>query len=74
MAPVAPLAMEDPKPQPRRLLKVKQASHYLSISPWKLRKLIQDGEIPYLQDGDYGPFLLDIRDLDEFVEKHKKGG
>ncbi len=61
------------KSQPtRRLLKVKAAADYLGCSPWKLRKLIQDRELPYLQDGDYGPFLLDVFDLDDYIEKNKK--
>jgi excisionase family DNA binding protein len=66
--------MEDPKPQPRRLLRVKDAARYLAMSPWKLRKFIQDGVLPYLQTEPTGPYLIDIRDLDEFIEKNKKGG
>jgi len=66
--------MEDKKTnQGRRLLRVKAAALYLSISPWKLRKLIQDGALPYLQTEAYGPYLLDIRDLDQFIQNNKKG-
>jgi len=41
------------------------------MSEWKHRRLIQDGILPYLHDGDGSPFLLDIRDLDEYVERNK---
>jgi len=40
-------------------------------SPWKVRQLIANRRIPFLQDGD-GPFLLDIRDLDGFIERSKR--
>jgi hypothetical protein len=41
------------------------------MSEWKLRRLIQDGLLPYLHDGEGAPFLLDVRDLDEYVERNK---
>jgi excisionase family DNA binding protein len=56
----------------RRLLRTVAAARYLSISPWKVRKLIQDGRLPVVQDVEGGPFLLDLHDLDEFVEKNKR--
>lgn len=56
----------------RRLLRIKQASEYLSLSPWKLRQLIQCGKLPVVQDTDGSPFLLDVRDLDGFVERNKR--
>ena len=56
----------------RRLLRIKQASEYLSLSPWKLRQLIQCGKLPVVQDTDGSPFLLDVRDLDGFVERSKR--
>jgi excisionase family DNA binding protein len=56
-----------------RLFRLKTASEYLSLSPWKLRRLIQEGRLPVIQDCDGGPFLLDVRDLDGFVERNKRG-
>ncbi len=56
----------------RRLLRIKDASEYLSLSPWKLRQLIQCGKLPVVQDTDGSPFLLDMRDLDGFVERSKR--
>ena len=56
----------------RRLLRLKVAAEYLSLSPWKVRRLIQEGRLPVVQDCDGGPFLLDVRDLDGFVERNKR--
>jgi hypothetical protein len=56
----------------RRLLRLRAAGEYLSLSPWKLRQLIQCGKLPVVQDGDGSPFLLDVRDLDGYVERNKR--
>ena len=58
--------------QGRRLLRSVQAAEYLSVSVWTLRRLIQNGELPVVQRGDNGKFLLDILDLDGFIERNKK--
>jgi excisionase family DNA binding protein len=55
----------------RRLIRTKEAAAYLSISDWKLRRLIQEGIVPVVQDHDGGPFLLDLRDLDSYIDSHK---
>ena len=49
------------------------AAEYLSLSPWKLRRLIQEGRLPVVQDTEGGPFLIDVRDLDGFIERNKRG-
>jgi len=41
------------------------------MSDWKLRRLIQEGIFPVVQDLEGGPFLLDLRDLDGYIESHK---
>jgi excisionase family DNA binding protein len=56
----------------RRLLRLKPAAEYLSLSPWKLRSLIQAGRLPVVQDSEGSPFLLDVRDLDVYVERNKR--
>ena len=56
----------------KRLLRTRDAAQYLSISSWKLRRLIQDGKLPVVQDGDGSPFLLDMRDLDGYIERNKR--
>jgi excisionase family DNA binding protein len=55
-----------------RLFRLKMAAEYLSVSPWKLRRLIKEGRLPVVQDCDGGPFLLDVRDLDGFVDRNKR--
>jgi excisionase family DNA binding protein len=55
----------------RRLIRTKEAATYLSMSDWKLRRLIQDGAFPVVQDHEGGPFLLDVRDLDAYIENNK---
>lgn len=36
-----------------------------------VRKMIANGKLPHVQDEEGGPFMLDIRDLDAWVEKLK---
>lgn len=66
--------MRIPPSPVHRLLRTKDAASYLSISEWKLRRLSQDGELPFIQHGEGTPFLYDIRDLDVFIEKNKQTG
>jgi hypothetical protein len=58
----------------RRLLRLKPASDYLSLSPGTLRALCQRGEIPVIRltENGHAPWLLDIRDLDAWVERTKR--
>jgi len=56
----------------KRLLRLKDASVYLSLSPWKLRRLVWSGRLPVVQDCEGSPFLFDCRDLDSFVESNKR--
>ncbi len=58
----------------RRLIRTKEAATYLSMSEWKLRRLIQDGAVPFIQDHEGAPFLLDVRDLDAYIESNKHFG
>ncbi len=63
--------MADQTKLPQRLLRTKEAAAYLRISEWKLRRLIQDEIIPIVQDYLDAPFLLDIHDLDAYIESNK---
>jgi len=56
---------------PRRLLRTKEAAQYLGMSPGKLRRLTQYGELPIIQHDERAPWLYDLRDLDEHIEKSK---
>ncbi len=57
---------------PRRLLRTKEAAQYLGMSPGKLRRLTQDGELPIIQHDERAPWLYDLRDLDDHIEKYKR--
>ena len=57
----------------KRLLKVKQAAVYLSLSTKKLRRLVQAGSLPVIRGGaNTAPWLLDVRDLDTWIERNKE--
>lgn len=58
----------------RRMLRVREAAEYLGVSPWKIRELINSGQLPYVQNGLKGHFSLDIRDLDAYIEFRKRLG
>jgi len=56
-----------------RLVKTKQAAEYLAISQWKLRNLVQQGAIPYIEDGGgTSPWRFDLRDLDAYIERSRR--
>jgi excisionase family DNA binding protein len=56
----------------RRLVRLTIAAEYLSLSPWKMRRLIQEGRLPVVQDCEGSPFMLDLRDLDVYVDRNKR--
>jgi len=55
----------------RRLVRLKAAARYLSISVAQLRTRIQRGEIPCIPQGDHAIWLVDIEDLDDWIRKSK---
>ena len=56
-----------------RLVKTKQAAEYLAVSQWKLRNLVQQGLIPFIEDGGgMSPWRFDIRDLDAYIERSRR--
>jgi len=55
-----------------RLLKTNDAASYLAISPWKLRTLVQSGEISYIAGDGSSPWLLDKQDLDRWIETREQ--
>jgi excisionase family DNA binding protein len=55
-----------------RVLKTKQAARYLSVSTWKIRNLVQSGEIACILGDGTTPWLFDIRDLDGWIERRKQ--
>jgi len=55
----------------RRLLRTRDAALYLGSSPWKLRRLVQEGVLPRVGDADSGRWLFDLKDLDAYIESNK---
>ena len=61
-----------PRATVRRLLRTKEAAEYIGVSPWKLRKLVKAGKLPFIEDGDGSPWRIDIHDLDAYSERDKQ--
>jgi excisionase family DNA binding protein len=61
-----------PNPVRKRLLRTKEAAEYLGISRRKLRALVQDGQFPFVQFDEYGPWWIDLHDLDTFIAAAKQ--
>jgi len=55
----------------RRLLRLKPGAAYLSMSVGSLRARIQRGELPAVVTGEGAPWLVDIKDLDDWIDKNK---
>jgi excisionase family DNA binding protein len=55
----------------QRMVRIPQAASYLSMSSWKVRQLIATGVLPFLQPEPGSPILLDLADLDRYVETNK---
>jgi len=53
----------------KRLYSIKEAAVYLGRTEWALREMIWAGKLPYVKDGKR--ILLDIRDMDEWIEQNK---
>lgn len=58
----------------KRLLKTRQAAEYLSCSPWKLRELVRDEEIPLVVLGADSVWRFDVADLDKFIDSRRQFG
>ena len=56
----------------RRLLRTKEGATYLGVSAWKLRRLVTDARLPYVNDGDGSPWRFDLCDLENYVEASKE--
>ena len=53
----------------KRLYSIKEASTYLGRSIWAVREMLWAGKLPYVRDGKR--ILLDIRDMENWIEKNK---
>jgi excisionase family DNA binding protein len=54
----------------KRLYSVKEAGRYLGRSPWAIRHLIWEGHLPQIRQGRR--VMVDVKDMDQFIEKHKR--
>ena len=53
-----------------RLLGVREAALYLSLSHWTVRQLVWDGQLPAVRIGRR--LLFDVRDLDALIDRSKR--
>lgn len=54
----------------KRLYTLSEAAVYLGRSVWSVRRLIWNGDLPQVRAG--GRVHVDIRDMDEFIDKNKE--
>jgi hypothetical protein len=52
-----------------RLLKIPQAARYLNFSVWRIRQMLNAGELRTV--GPYKPFVIDRKDLDAYIDRAK---
>jgi hypothetical protein len=55
-----------------RLLKTRDAARYLGISAWKLRNIVQAGALACIIGDGTSPWLFDIDDLNDWIERNKR--
>ena len=58
-------------PLRKRLFTLKEAAEYLGRSEWGMRDLIWKRMIPVVMNTGGRKIFIDIRDLDDYVEKNK---
>lgn len=59
-------------PMSRRLLTLQEGAVYLGRSPWSMRNLIWKGLVPIVREPGGNKQWIDIRDLDNFIERNKE--
>ncbi len=63
-------AVRQPKQRhDKRLYSVEEAARYLGRTVWGVREMLWAGKIPFIKDGRR--VLVDIDDMDEWIEKSK---
>lgn len=55
----------------RRLLRTKQAAEYLGMKSDQVEELVNNGELRVVQRKEHSPWLFDIYDLDDWIERKK---
>jgi excisionase family DNA binding protein len=69
---VAPASYQANGPLARRMLSIEEASKYLALSTWTVRRMIWTGHLPHVRRGRR--ILLDLRDLDTWIDREKVNG
>jgi hypothetical protein len=59
-------------PMSPRLLTLKGAAEYLGLTVWAMRERIWAGQIPVVQFPGGRKQYVDVRDLNQFIEAHKR--
>lgn len=62
-------ARKNPKGPAKRLYSIPEAAFYLGRTVDALREIIWAGRLPYVKDGRR--VLIDIKDMDHFIERNK---
>lgn len=57
---------------PRRLCSLADAARYLAVSVWTVRQMVWRGDLPHIKTGKR--ILLDLRDLDGWIDREKVRG
>ena len=58
-------------PLRKRLYTLKEAAEYLGRSEWGMRDLVWKQQIPVVMNNGGRKIFIDVRDLDDYVEKNK---
>jgi len=57
---------------PCRLCSIQEAATYLAVSDWTVRRMVWTGALPHIRRGRR--ILLDLRDLDAWIDRAKVNG
>ncbi len=63
-------ARKNPNGPMKRLYTLQEAAFYLGRTVDALREMVWGGKLPYFRDGKR--MLLDIKDMDEFIDRNKQ--
>ena len=56
-----------------RLLSLQDSAVYMGTTTWFMRTLVWNGRIPCVRFAEKGKVFIDLEDLNEFIDKHKRG-
>lgn len=65
------IAKREKPPSAVRLKTIREAAEYLALSPRTVREMVDNGVLRKVQSADVRRVLVDIKDLDKWIEKNK---